>query len=526
MRLSTRIALAIAVLVPLLLLASGWIMVRLVADDVHAQADAHLRDRAAAVRADARSLLRAMADDRSARVEQARQRRLFAAALDVGIRVAGPDGTVTEGPQPAAGTALPAAESAARPVTVRAHGASWRVLALPITLVRPAETGTLWLFSPDTAGQEQISRVRRRILTVALVTAPVAGAAAWLAVSRAALPLRRLQRRASGIDPRTSAARLDHLPTRVTEVDELARTLQTVLARYDEQAARTGEALATARSFAAAASHELRNPLMSMRINLDVLDGRPEPDAAERAMITADLRSEHARLLGLLVMLRDLAQGDLVEADAFVPVDLADVLDAAVADLRRERPQVRVRLTAQPGLRVRGWPQGLRSAIDNLLANAAVHGAGSDGTARIEVALGPGEPSGELSGEGAGAGSVLGAGVGSGEPAGPGGPTVVLTVDDHGPGVPPAARQEIFQRFRRRPDSPGAGLGLALVGQQIALHAGRITVGDRPDGSPGARFTVVLPLGTAGGPLPGPGGRDWLAGASERTSGPAGRAGR
>jgi two-component system sensor histidine kinase PrrB len=529
-RLSTRIALAVTVLVPLLVLGSGWIMVRLVSHDVHAQADAHLRQRATAVRPDARNLLRAMANDRSAAVEQARQRKLFAAALDVGIRVTGSEGTVTEGPQPAAGQPLPAPAGAARPVTVRADGVSWRVLAVPVTVVRPAATGTLWLFSPDTAGQEQIARVRRRIVTVALLTAPVAGAAAWLSVTRAALPLRRLQRRASGIDPRVSAARLDHAPTRVTEVDELAHTLQTVLARYDEQAARTAEALATARSFSAAASHELRNPLMSMRINLDVLDGRPEPDAAERAEIIADLRGEHTRLLGLLVMLRALAQGDLVEADAFVPVDLADLLDAAVADLRRERPRVQVALHAPPGLRVHGWPQGLRSAIDNLLVNAAVHGAGSGGPVNGVTGDGRTDGSGTgrfgAHGSGADGSGVESSGADSGATdseaaalievtlapgADPAGPAVVLTVDDHGPGVPPAARREIFQRFRRRPDSPGSGLGLALVGQQIALHGGRITVGDRP-GGPGARFTVVLPLGAPGRPLPG--GRDWLTGAS------------
>ncbi|SFE10833.1 two-component system, OmpR family, sensor histidine kinase PrrB [Actinacidiphila alni] len=508
MRLSTRIALAVTVLVPLLVLASGWIMVRLVGHDVHAQADAHLRQRAAAVRPDARNLLRAMANDRSAAVEQAKQRKLFAAALDVGIRVTGTEGTVTEGPQPALDRPLPAPADAGHPVTFRADGASWRVLAVPIGVVKPAAKGTLWLFSPDTAGQEQISRVRRRIVTVALLTASVAGAAAWLAVTRAALPLRRLQRRASGIDPRVSSARLDHTPTGVTEVDELAHSLRTVLARYDEQAARTEEALATARSFSAAASHELRNPLMSMRINLDVLDGGPEPGATERAEIVADLRAEHTRLLGLLVMLRALAQGDLVEADAFVPVDLADLLHAAVADLRREHPHVRVALHAPPGLRVHGWPQGLRSAVDNLLLNAAVHGAGGarDGTGGAGA-----ESGGTRAGVGGQYGDTALIEVTLAPGTDPAAPAAVLTVDDHGPGVPPAARQEIFQRFRRRPDSPGSGLGLALVGQQIALHGGRITAGDRP-GGPGARFTVVLPLRPAGDPLPG--GRDWLAGAS------------
>ncbi|NUS13621.1 MAG: two-component sensor histidine kinase, partial [Streptomyces sp.] len=108
MKLSTRIALAVAVVVPLLVLASGWVMVRLVTRDVHAAGDAHLRERATAVRPEALSLLRAMANDRPAGVEQARQRRLFTAALDVGIRVAGPDGIVTGGPRPPASAALPA----------------------------------------------------------------------------------------------------------------------------------------------------------------------------------------------------------------------------------------------------------------------------------------------------------------------------------------------------------------------------------------------------------------------------------
>ncbi|MEV6006644.1 HAMP domain-containing sensor histidine kinase [Streptomyces sp. NPDC051976] len=497
MRLSTRIALAVAVVVPLLVLGSGWIMVRLVAADVHAQADAHLRDRAATVRPDARNLLRATANDRPPSVEQARQRKLFTAALDVGIRVVGQGNPVSYGPQPAAADLLPPAADAARPITLQFDGKSWRVLAVPVSVTRPDASGTLWLFSSDSVGQQQITRVRRRILTVALLTVPVAAAVAWLVATRAARPLRRLQRRASGIDPRVSATRLDHVPTHVTEVDELARTLQTVLTRYDEQAARTAEALATARSFSAAASHELRTPLMSMRINLDVLDGDPPPQPAERAEIVADLRAEHTRLLGLLVMLRALAQGDLVEADAFGPVDLADVVDASVAALRRERPDARVTVSAEPGLTVHGWPQGLRSAVDNLLVNAAVHGAGGAGdrgTALIGVALRAG-----------------------GDPAAP---TVVLTVDDHGPGVPPAARQTIFERFRRRPDSPGSGLGLALVGQQIALHGGWITVGDRP-GGPGARFTVTLPLAAAhtAATLELPRARDWLTGASGGSQG-------
>jgi two-component system sensor histidine kinase PrrB len=463
MRLSTRIALAVGVVVPLLVLGSGWVLIRLVDRDVHTQADAHLRKRAVAVRSDARGLLRAMASDRPASVEQARQRKLFSAGLDIGIRVTGPGGTVSGGPQPAASVALPAAAQAVRPITVTTGGSSWRVLAVPISVVRPAASGTLWLFATDEPGRTQIAQTRRRVITVAVITAPVAGVAAWLAATRLARPLILLQRRAGGIDPRVNSARLDHTPTGVPEVDELARTLQTVLARYDEQAARTAEALAGARSFAASASHELRTPLMSMRINLDVLDGTPAPGESERAEIVADLRAEHERLLGLLVMLRALAQGELVEADAFAPVDLAELVDTAVADLRRAHPTASVTLDLAPGCVVHGWPQGLRSAVDNLLTNAVVHGAGPDGTAAVEVTV----------------------------RRAAGSPSVEVLVDDHGPGIPEGVRAQVFQRFVRRPDSPGSGLGLALVAQQAALHGGAVTPTPRASG--GTRLTLHLP---------------------------------
>ncbi|WP_343241967.1 HAMP domain-containing sensor histidine kinase [Streptomyces sp. SID13666] len=498
MRLSTRIAIAVGVLVPLLVLASGWLLVRLVANDLHAQADAHLRERAAAMAQDARNLLRVTAADRSAAAEQAKEKRLFTSALDVGIRLIGPDGTVTGGPQPGASFTLPA--DARRPVTVRDGQRSWRVLSVPVVAKRPAATGTLWIFSPDTASQSQIQLVRRRVVMVALLGAPLAAAVTSLAATAAVRPLRRLQRRAAGLDPGTSAARLDHEPSRIAEVDDLALTLRTVLSRYDEQAARTAEALATARSFSAAASHELRTPLMSMRINLDVLGGHPGLDPAERAEIVADLSREHARLLGLLVMLRALAQGDLVEADAFGPVDLAEVVESAAAALRGSRPGTALTVRSGPGLLVHGWEPGLRSAVDNLIVNALTHGGGA-----VDVTLSAGE-------DGHGPGEVAG-------------PFVVLTVDDDGPGVPPESRQRVFERFRRGPDSSGSGLGLTLVAQQISLHRGTIRILDRPAGegraARGARFEVRLPLAVTGRPDSGlPSRRDWLSGETATGTGP------
>ncbi|MET7986115.1 MULTISPECIES: HAMP domain-containing sensor histidine kinase [unclassified Streptomyces] len=480
MRLSTRIALAVGATVPVLVLATGWLLLRLVATDLHDQQDAHLRRSAAAVAKDARGLLRASAADRSAAVERTRERRLFTSALDVGVRLIGPSETFTGGPQPDQGAALPA--SARVPVTLRAGGVSWRVLSKQVSGTRPGVRGTLWLFAPDTAADTQLRLVRRRVVTVALLAAPLSGLLAGAVAGRASRPLRRLRDSASGLDPRTTSARLDHVPARIAEVDDLARTLQTVLSRYDEQAARTEEALATARSFASAAAHELRTPLMSMQTNLEILTEHPALPAPDRDEVLDDLRREHARLLGLLVMLRELGRGDLVEADAFGPVDLADVVEASVQEQRRRHPLAHITGDWPPGLRVHGWEPGLRTVLDNLLANALVHGGCAGGRpAHIEITL-------RANGDHA-----------------------VLFVDDRGPGIAPERRAAVFERFERRPDSPGSGLGLTLVAQQIDLHRGRVRVLEPPAGT-GTRIEVVLPLlgGGAGTAATLPAQRNWV----------------
>ncbi|MFG2126085.1 ATP-binding protein [Streptomyces sp. NPDC048710] len=472
MRLSARIGLAVGCTVPLLVLASGWLLLQLVARDLHRAEDDHLRERAAAVLPDARALLRAGAAGRP-KAADTRERALYSAALDVGVRVVGPDGSFSGGPQPGSGVPLPARTGA--PLTVRADGASWRALARPVRT--PLASGTLWVFTSDTADRGQQRLVRRRVLVSTLLAAPLSGLLAWGMAAGAAAPLRRLTRRTAGLDPRSDRVRLPLERTGVTEVDELAATVRTVLARYDEQAARTAEALDTARSFSAAAAHELRTPLMSIGTNLDILAGHPGLPEPDRTEVVADLRREHGRLLGLLVMLRDLGRGDLVEADAFRTADLTEIAEAAVAEARRHAPGALIVLDASAGITVRGWEPGLRLLLDNLLANGVAHGADAGGLVSVTVGL---RRVGEW---------------------------IVLTVDDGGAGVPVQDRERIFERFRRGPLSAGSGLGLTLVAQQAALHRGAVTVGGAPGGT-GARFEVRLPAGE--GELPDR--RDWLIG--------------
>ncbi len=74
---------------------------------------------------------------------------------------------------------------------------------------------------------------------------------------------------------------------------------------------------------------------------------------------------------------------------------------------------------------------------------------------------------------------------------------LVISVSDHGPGVPPSQREAVFDKFTRgthESATPGVGLGLAISRAIVEAHHGRIWVDDAPDG--GARFSLTLPLGT------------------------------
>jgi signal transduction histidine kinase len=317
-----------------------------------------------------------------------------------------------------------------------------RLYAAPLPLDGGLAAGGAVLVASSTTDIEDTLHRLSVLLLLSGVLAAGLGAAAAAALTRRGLgPLARVSSAAAEIERTGDASR--RLPDRDAgdEVADLARTLNRMLAALDS--ARLRE-----RRFLADASHELRTPVFSLAGNVDfVARHGVNPE------VVADLQLDVARLQRLV--------GDLLalERESGGPPPQQPVrLDAIVADAVAGRPAVRV--GACVPVTVRGEPDALRRALDNLLENAAVHGPrGGEVTVTLRFADDQAE----------------------------------LAVADEGPGIDPGDLEHAFERFWRAPDAadrPGSGLGLAIVRATAERHGGTVTVH-------GSTVTIALPATAA-----------------------------
>ncbi|MGW6424133.1 HAMP domain-containing sensor histidine kinase [Nocardia sp. NPDC055053] len=279
----------------------------------------------------------------------------------------------------------------------------------------------------------------------------VAAGLGWVLAGFAARPLRRLATATHEIDT------LDELPPLsgrgAREAEELSDAITRMLARLETAHGETRQALAGARDFAAVCAHELRTPLTAMRTDLQVLAGDDLP-TDQRGAVLADVLAAERQIERTLTDLERLAVGELTGTDAFEPFELCETLDRAVQNARRAQPGVDITLTACDPVPMTGLPGGIMLIVTNAVANAVLHGDATE----IAVAASTG-PDG-----------------------------IEITIDDNGAGIPEHLSPTAFDRFAKRPGSPGSGLGLALVRQQAELHGGTAELTESPLG--GTRLLV------------------------------------
>jgi two-component system sensor histidine kinase PrrB len=300
-----------------------------------------------------------------------------------------------------------------------------------------------------TALEDRQDRLRNRLLLIGLLALAVAAAGVFAAGGVVLRPLRRLRAATARIASEEDLGRRVDDASGPTETRALASAFNAMLARLSRSAADRERAIEATRRFAADAGHELRTPLTSIQARLDALARHPDEPPERRARMAAEALEQQRRLVALLDGLQALARGDA--APELRPLDLADVVDAAIAAARDRHPGVAWALEGADEVRLEGWEPGLRSLVDNLLENAARHGG-----ARVCVTLAARD----------------------------------LVVEDAGPGVAEEDRARIFEPFMSL--GGGTGLGLALVAQQARHHGATVTV-DRSPELGGARFSVRFP---------------------------------
>jgi two-component system, OmpR family, sensor histidine kinase KdpD len=236
-------------------------------------------------------------------------------------------------------------------------------------------------------------------------------------------------------------------------------------AQLREQALRTRvneEMVGLAKTLVAAVSHDLRTPLASIKASSSTLADAGldiSPEASRRLATLIDVQAD--RLAELVQNLLDMSR---IQAGVLQPrrtvASLADLVAAVVGELAPEPREYTVRVELPDDLPPVDVDLTLISRVlTNLLENAIRYGP-KHSTITI--------------------GGVL---------ASP--QKVMVYVADHGPGVRPERRNEIFELFARRPGDAGAGLGLTIAKTFVEAHGQRIWVEDAPDG--GARFCLTLP---------------------------------
>ncbi len=252
------------------------------------------------------------------------------------------------------------------------------------------------------------------------------------------------------------------------ELAELSRTFNRTAESLEKKVADMSAREESSRRFVADMSHELRTPLTAITAVTDVLE--EEEDSLD-PMIAPAVRlvvSETRRLNDLVENLMEVTRFDAGTARLVLDdVHLADQITACI-DARAWLDAVD--LDAERGIMARLDPRRLDVILANLIGNALKHGGSP---VRVSVRLEDGADGAD----------------------GKAGADIVISVRDHGPGIPEEVLPHVFDRFYKasasRPRSEGSGLGLSIALENAHIHGGEITAANSPDG--GAVFTLRLP---------------------------------
>jgi two-component system, OmpR family, sensor histidine kinase MprB len=337
--------------------------------------------------------------------------------------------------------------------TVYVGGTPFRVVAVPT----PSDGFALVIAQSLEPQKKTLGALGLVCFLIGLAGIAAAGIAGWAVARNGLRPVRRLT-----ADVERIARTEDLTPLPVEGDDEIAR----LASAFNQMLTSLAASRDRQRRLVADAGHELRTPLTSLRTNIELLTqvGSAESDLPERARaeLLDDVRAQIEELTTLVGDLVELARDEPI-SHVVSTVELHEVLEAAVARVRRRAPGIAFAMEVEPWF-VEGEAGAIERALTNLLDNAAKWSP-TGGTVQVSLAGG------------------------------------VVTVDDEGSGIDETDLPHVFERFYRSSESramPGSGLGLSIVARVAERHSGTVVAGRSPAG--GTRITFALP----GAPTPKP----------------------
>lgn len=305
------------------------------------------------------------------------------------------------------------------------------------------------------------NEIIKGVILPQFIILPIALALVWFALSRGLSPLAELQqhiraRRSDDLSPIESG----QVPE---EISPLVRSLNDLLERLSQS-------IEMQKRFIADAAHQMKTPLAGMRMQSEL--ALRETDAAEihRSLEQLAKSSESAtRLVNQLLALAR-TENQTPEAKPFVPLELCELARNVVQDWVQTSFSHRIDLGfEQPGhpIMVRGNPVMLRELLSNLIDNALRY-TPQGGAVTVRVRANAMEDQ------------------------------AILEIEDTGPGIPPAERSHVFERFYRilGSNAEGSGLGLAIVREIALQHGANVEIFNNPHSNdpkfPGSLFRVTL----------------------------------
>lgn len=303
--------------------------------------------------------------------------------------------------------------------------------------------------------REDIRQVRLAFLLVLPMGLLLTVVGGWFLTQRALRPLSAL----ADVTERVTAQGL-HERIRLEAQDQ---EFQRLIEVFNGMLERLDRSFTQATRFSADAAHELKTPMAVLQGELERGVQESSPGSDEQARYGRMLEQVN-RLKGITRKLLLLATADAGQLQLKLdPFDLSSFLESAAEDVEIVAPHLRVKAKIQPGLGIMADGDLLRQLVQNLLTNATRYNIKNG---KVELHL---REFGEV---------------------------IQLTVANSGPGIPPADRDRVFERFYRTDKARsrtkgGSGLGLSLAREIARAHGGDLFLEQTPPGL--TAFTLELP---------------------------------